>query len=266
MVWGDTQQRLAALFAGVGAKITDKKPNGQTEIWTVQGLIAPDLQASMFTFQGGLLVAMEFDYGQKDWDLSKYNDKMGLFRRVLEIKCGGPGEMVSRDTIQEPNSTVKETFMGYQWNRGDTSVQLFYFSAEDTVKAMSFRAISVHYHYKDPMQEQPMPEQAMPEAGGSQPADPNSNPLFGGGGGTAPAPAPGGSGTPVPSPTPAPPVAGGEPSPSASPAPATAPAAGSDGGASPSPTPSPSVSPSPSPSPKGKKSPPTSENDPLPER
>jgi hypothetical protein len=29
-------------------------------------------------------------------------------------------------------------------------VQLFYFSAEDTAKALTYRTISVHYHYQDP--------------------------------------------------------------------------------------------------------------------
>ncbi len=203
MVWGDPQQRLSSLFAGVGAKVTNKKADGPTEVWTVQGLIAPDLQASLFTFQQGLLVAMEFDYGQTEWDLPKYNEKMGSFRRLLEAKCGGPGEMVSRDTTQEPDSTIKQTLMGYQWTKGDTLVQLFYFSAEDTAKAMNFRTISIHYHFKDPYQEQ----QAMPENGA--PVDPGSNPLFGGssGGGVKP-----GGATTAASPAPTP-----EASPTASP-------------------------------------------------
>lgn len=201
MEWSDTPQRLASLFAGVGAKVTDKKSTGQTEVWTVQGLIAPDLQASLFTFQAGSLAAMEFDYGQADWDLPKYNEKMGLLRRVMESRCGGPGELVSRDTAQEPDSTVKQTFTGYQWNRGDTLVELFYFSAEDTAKSLTFRTISVHYRYKDPVQEQqPMPEM------GAQAADPNSNPLFGGSGAPAAPPPPANAdATPTASPTAKPP-------------------------------------------------------------
>ncbi len=215
MEWNDSQQRLASLFAGVGAKVADKKATGPTEVWTVQGLIAPDLQASLFTFQAGSLVAMEFDYGQTDWDLPKYNEKMGLLRRVMESRCGGPGELVSRDTAQEPDSTVKQTFTGYQWNRGDTLVELFYFSAEDTAKALTFRSISIHYRYKDPMQDQP----PMPESGASA-ADPNSNPLFGGSGGTgtansSPAPSPA-----VSSPTPSPAVSGPTPPPAVKPTPA----------------------------------------------
>ena len=211
MEWSDTPQRLASLFAGVGAKVTDKKSTAQTEGWTVQGLIAPDLQTSLFTCQANSLAAMEFDYGQTDWDLSKYNEKMGLLRRVMESRCGGPGELVSRDTAQEPDSTVKQTFTGYQWNRGDTLVELFYFSAEDTAKSLTFRTISVHYRYKDPVQEQ----QPMPEVG-AQAADPNSNPLFGGSG--APAAA-------VPPPSP---PANADATPAASPV-AKSPSTGPDG-------------------------------------
>lgn len=204
MEWSDTPQRLASLFAGVGAKVADKKSTGQTEVWTVQGLIAPDLQASLFTFQAGSLTAMEFDYGQTDWDLPKYNEKMGLLRRVMEGRCGGPGELVSRDTAQEPGSTVKQTFTGYHWSRGDTLVELFYFSAEDTAKSLTFRTISVHYRYKDPVQDQqPMPETEV------QAADPNSNPLFGGTGASAAVASPSpsvGSGSPVATPAVSPPA------------------------------------------------------------
>ena len=259
MVWGDTQQRLAALFAGVGAKITDKKAAGPKEVWTVEGLIAPDLQTSLFTFSGGMLAAMEFDYGQPEWDLPKYNDKMGLFRRVLESKCGGAGNMISRDTKQEPNSPVKESLMGYQWERGDTTVQLFYFSAEDTSKNLTFRTISVHYHYKDPMQDM---DQSMPDNGGG-PVDPNSNPLFGGSG-RLPAGGNnntgGGNGTPAPSPSPA--VPSGTPAPSASPD--ASPTASPDASPAASPATSPTT-PSPSPA-RGKKAKPAPpENDPLPQ-
>ena len=266
MVWGDTQQRLAALFAGVSAKITDKKADGQKEIWTVEGLIAPDLQTSLFTFSGGMLAAMEFDYSQPSWDLPQYNDKMGLFRRVLESKCGGAGNMISRDTKQEPNSPLKESLMGYQWERGDTMVQLFYFSAEDTSKKLTFRTISVHYHYRDSMQDmyQPMPD----NIGGGGPVDPNSNPLFGGsgrpsvGGGNNDG---GSKGTPAPSPSPA--VAPAEiPTPDDSPG--AAPAAPPDASPATSPEGPPGASPTPSPSgsPGKKEAKPTPpENDPLPQ-
>ena len=54
--------------------------------------------------------------------------------------------------------------MGYQWSRGDTMLQLFYFSAEEPGKALTYRTISVHYHYQDPA---PAPE--LPAGDGSVP-------------------------------------------------------------------------------------------------
>ena len=152
LVWGDTTGRLSSLFAGVGAKITNKKADGPKEVWTVDGLIAPNLQSSLFTFQAGQLLALEFDYGQQDWTTDKYNEQMGQFRRLLESKCEAPGELISRGPLDTPapDNPVKETLTGYQWKHGDTIVQLFYFAAEDTSKNQNFRSISVHYHYTDP--------------------------------------------------------------------------------------------------------------------
>ena len=151
LYWGDSQQRLASLFAGVGAQVTSKKSNGPVEIWTVQGLIAPNLQTSLFAFQQGILIGLEFDYGQPTWDIAKYNDVMGQFRKLLEAACQKEGEIISRQTDQPAaDPAVKQSLMGYQWQRGDTLVQLFYFSAEDPAKSLSYRSISVHYHYQDP--------------------------------------------------------------------------------------------------------------------
>ncbi len=156
--WGDSQNRLAALFAGVGATITEKKPgpNG-SQTWTVQGLIAPGLQASMFTFEQETLVALEFDYGLADWTEAKYNDIMRQLRQRLEAICAGPGEMVSRSTDQPADTSIKQSLMGYKWSKGDTLVELFYFSAEDPAKALKYRTISVHYQYQDPFAGQPAP-------------------------------------------------------------------------------------------------------------
>ena len=169
LVWFDSQNRLASLFAGVSAKVAEKKPDGPNEIWTVNELIAPNLRTSFFTFQQGMLVGLEFDYGQDAWDTNKYNEVMGQFRRLLETKCESPGEIISRKSDEVPNSTVKETLMGYQWVRGDTIVQLFYYAAEDTAKALNFRSISVHYHYRDPFAPPPGSEPS-PTPGAPPPA------------------------------------------------------------------------------------------------
>ncbi len=204
MLWGDSTNRLASLFAGVGATIASKKTENGVETWTVQGLLAANLQASLFRFSGGQLAALEFDYGAPDWDTARYNEQMGQFRRLLEAKCEAPGEMISRPSDQPPGeNSIKQSLMGYQWKRGDTLVQLFYFSAEDpNNKALMFRNISLHYYYQDPYPPAPA-DSALPE---STNADPNASTLFGGKvapGAPAPAPAPAPTPEPTPTPTPA---------------------------------------------------------------
>ena len=100
LYWGDSQNRLASLFAGVGAKVINKKPDGPAEVWTVDGLIAPNLQTSLFTFTQGNLVALEFDYGQADWTPAHYGEVMDQFRKLLEAKCEKPGEVIDRPAVQ----------------------------------------------------------------------------------------------------------------------------------------------------------------------
>ena len=200
MLWGDSMNRLASLFAGVGATITNKKTENDVETWTVQGLLAANLETSLFKFSHGQLAALEFDYGNPDWDLARYNDQMGQFRRLLEAKCEAPGEMISRQTDQPPaEAGIKQSLMGYQWKRGDTLVQLFYFSAEDPDKKLTFRNISLHYYYQDPTPPAPA-DTALPE---NDSADPGASTLFGGKAappGARPVAAP----TPAPTPEPTP--------------------------------------------------------------
>jgi hypothetical protein len=151
LVWGDNQQRLSSLFAGVGAQVTNKKTNGQLETWTVQGLIAPNLQASIFTFAQGMLAGVEFDYGQPDWTGAKYDEMMGKYEELLESKCVKPGEPIPPPpATSPPNPNFKQSLTGFRWSRGDTLVELIYFSVEDLAKSLTYRTISIHYYYQDP--------------------------------------------------------------------------------------------------------------------
>ena len=168
-----------------------------------------------------MLIGLEFDYGQDAWDTAKYNAVMGDFRRLLETKCESPGEIISRKSDQVPNSTVKETLMGYQWVRGDTIVQLFYYAAEDTAKALNFRSISVHYHYRDPYGPLPgaegTPAPAAPPQPGGQTASVTVTP-------SGPDNSPGGA-LPLPDNMPAAAAPAPTAAPSPGPAPVTTPAA-----------------------------------------
>ena len=200
LYWGDSQNRLASLFAGVGARVLNKKAEGQAEIWSVDGLIAPNLQGSLFTFAQGSLVALEFDYGQPGWTPEQFNAMLDQFHKLLDAKCAKPAEPVDRPAAPSPDNSVKQTLTGFQWKRGDTLVQLFYFTAEDPAKSLAYRSISVHYHYQDltPPDASPLPDSDRATA------DPNANPLFGGGAKAVPSASleagPAATATPVPSP------------------------------------------------------------------
>ena len=159
---------------------------------------------------------------------------MGQFRRLLEAKCEAPGEIISRQNDPTPGENgIKQALMGYQWKRGDTLVQLFYFSAEDPAKSLTFRNISLHYYYQDPNPPTPA-DSALPENAN---ADPNVSTLFGGkapppGAGSTPPAVTAPSPTPTPEPTPGPtPELPWEHSPDVppSPSPTPAPAKGSRG-------------------------------------
>lgn len=151
LIWGDSQQRIASLFAGVGAQVTNKKTVGELETWTVQGLIAPNLEASIFTFAQGMLAGVEFDYGQPEWNGPKYDEMVGKFKDLLESRCGKPGEAIPpAPATAPPNPNFKQSLTGFRWSRGDTLVELIYFSVEDLAKSLTYRTISIHYYYQDP--------------------------------------------------------------------------------------------------------------------
>jgi hypothetical protein len=53
----------------------------------------------------------------------------------------GVGQLIARTKL--PHGDVMQTLVGYKWNQDDTSIELFYFEAENA--AQSFRTVSVHY-------------------------------------------------------------------------------------------------------------------------
>ena len=189
MVWGDPPERLQRTLAGGGTKVTDRRVSrdNRREIWTVEGLLraGPKLQSVVLTFLDRALAGVELRYGANDWKEEKYNEAMGILRRQLEKDMGGPGELVSRGTtspaatpapapsaapspIEEssplsaeipasplptpaPTPAIQQTLTGYQWKKGDSEVELFYFAVEEPGdKKHAFRTLSVHFRYRDP--------------------------------------------------------------------------------------------------------------------
>ena len=83
---------------------------------------------------------VELQYEYPDWTIERYNDRMGEIRRYFDTKFG-TGTLVSR--ARDNDSDVIQTLVGYKWNVGTTTLELFYFSAERGHDL--YRTISVSY-------------------------------------------------------------------------------------------------------------------------
>ncbi len=138
--WNDLTGRVEALLKGANAKIVTREKKENNEIWTVEGLVQPGLQRTLFTFREGFLVAIELQYEYPDWTIERYNERMGEIRRYFDAKFG-TGKLVSRS--RDTDTDVIQTLVGYQWMIGSTMLELFYFSAQRD--ALLFRTITVDY-------------------------------------------------------------------------------------------------------------------------
>jgi hypothetical protein len=138
--WNDLTGRVETLLTGAKAKIVSREKKESNEVWTVEGLVQPGLQRTLFTFREGFLVAIELQYEYPDWTIERYNERMGEIRRYFDAKFG-TGKLVSRS--RDTDTDVIQTLVGYQWMIGSTMLELFYFSAQRD--ALLFRTITVDY-------------------------------------------------------------------------------------------------------------------------
>src|SRR5687768_14898119 len=146
LIWGEPADRLERLLKGAKATVVERRQlDDGRERWDVDGLIQTGLKRTVFYFKSGQLVEVELQYQRDDWDQAKYDDYMGQVRRAIERRYG-QGQLIARKTDQAPDATVKQTVVGYKWNRNNTAIELFYFQAQDTENASNvFRTLSVHY-------------------------------------------------------------------------------------------------------------------------
>src|SRR5207244_9628779 len=93
--WGDPPRRVEAVLSGAKARIIDRKQDGSRAIWTVEGLIHPGLQRTLFTFRNDKLIEVELQYEYPDWSIEPYNEQMGTVGRYFDGKYG-VGNLVSR--------------------------------------------------------------------------------------------------------------------------------------------------------------------------
>ena len=138
--WNDPMSRVEAVLNGAKAKIVSRDKKESREVWTVEGLVHPGLKRTLFTFKQGSLFGVELQYEYPDWTIERYNERMGEVRRYFDSKFG-TGTLVSR--TRDNDSDVIQTLVGYKWDVGTTTLELFYFSAQRGHDL--YRTISVNY-------------------------------------------------------------------------------------------------------------------------
>jgi hypothetical protein len=140
--WGEDMDRMEKLLVNAKAKVVSRTNVDGRLAWTVEGIIQANLKRTIFYFNKGLLVEVELQYQGDNWTADQYDNFMSDVRRKLESRFG-TGQLISRS--KKPEGDVMETLVGYKWNQNNTSIQLFYFSAEGQQPEQSYRTVSVHY-------------------------------------------------------------------------------------------------------------------------
>ncbi len=140
LIWGESSERLERLLKNAKATIVEKRNVEGRDAWDVEGLPQAGLKRTVFYFRTGMLCEVELQYQRENWDQPKYDEYMGQIRRSIE-KRFGPGQLIARKT--EPEGDVEQTVVGYKWNKNNTVIELFYYSAQKESKV--FRTLSVHY-------------------------------------------------------------------------------------------------------------------------
>jgi hypothetical protein len=136
---------VEAVLNAAHARIANREKKENRDVWTVEGLVHPGLQRTLFTFRDNSLIEVELQYEYPNWTIEKYNDRMGEIRRYFDGKYG-TGKLVARPRdprLEGGDEEVVQTLVGYQWTVGATMLELFYFSAQKEPHV--FRTITVDY-------------------------------------------------------------------------------------------------------------------------
>ncbi len=141
MRWGETAEQIEPLLKGAKATVVEKRKTDDGEAWTVEGLLQPSLRRTIFYFKTGMLLGVELQYQDANWDNTKYNDFMAQIRQRIAAQYG-EGQLVARSKTPVEGD-VMQTVVGYKWSASNSSLELFYFSAENATEI--YRTISVHY-------------------------------------------------------------------------------------------------------------------------
>ena len=71
--WNDSMTKLEQVLSGAKAKIVNREKKEKRDVWTVEGLVQPGLQRTLFSFRDGFLVEVELQYEYPDWTIERYN-------------------------------------------------------------------------------------------------------------------------------------------------------------------------------------------------
>lgn len=138
--WGERDERLQQLITGANAKIVEKKLVGKRQVWVVEGLVQTNLKRTLFYFKDGGLDEVELQYQSDEWLESHYSDFLGQLRMKVERRFG-PGRLLVRS--KTPIGDVTQTIVGYVWAKGESQLEIIYFSAESATQ--TYRTVSLHY-------------------------------------------------------------------------------------------------------------------------
>jgi hypothetical protein len=138
--WNDSMARVEDVLHRAKATITGRQKKENRDVWTVEGLVHPGLKRTVFVFKQRALVEVELQYEYENWNIERYNQRMGEIRKYFDEKYG-TGKLVSRS--RDTDTDVIQTLVGYQWMVGATMLELFYFSAQHD--SLVYRTISVDY-------------------------------------------------------------------------------------------------------------------------
>jgi hypothetical protein len=141
LTWAESAKNIEQDLSKAAAKIVNRQVCQGREAWTVEGLIPPALTRTILYFgTEHSLVEVELQYQHPGWDLVNYEQFLEKARTVLEAKYGFP-TVLAHD--KKPHNEVTETVVGYQWQLADSSILLFFYSAEQNADV--YRTISLHY-------------------------------------------------------------------------------------------------------------------------
>ncbi len=138
--WGEAAQRLEDTLVRAKARVVERKTVQNRLCLVVEGIPQKLLQRALFYFDNDSLNEIELHYGDANWDATQYGDFFDRTRRNIETKYG-IGRVIARQKTRENEALL--TLIGYQWTQETTTLQLFYYTAEQG--ADSFRLLSLHY-------------------------------------------------------------------------------------------------------------------------